>query len=163
MSNEQIGSLVLKMWGETPLCTWQSDVLDEAADRLLGVNMTPEEAEKAYDEAVPVELSQERLDAIYQSVLDRIGQPCEPEPEDRVRELEAKLASAEAALRLAWDDLSEWRQFANYNVKGLLCGDQMPLPDPPQRPTVYGLEQTEVVLSLVTEAIAAIAKAEPTP
>jgi hypothetical protein len=80
----------------------------------------------------------------------------------RIAELEAArsllldtLEETSKTLGVAWLDLCHWRQFARYNVRGALCGEVVPLPDP-QRPTEAGLKQTEEVIAHIQQMLKAI-------
>jgi hypothetical protein len=92
---------------------------------------------------------------------------CERHP---VRKAEAErdranflLRNAESVLQLCWRDLGEWVQFGRYNAEGIIPGSGEgkrpgPLPDPPQRPTVAGVNHTDQNITVVEEALGWIRK-----
>lgn len=85
------------------------------------------------------------------------GEATMPDHMDDVPTVHEKLATAKAALDVAWQDLCDWRQFGRLNAMGMFCGTKVPLPDPPQRPTVAGVEATERAIEVIENALAMIA------
>lgn len=73
-------------------------------------------------------------------------------------ELIAALKAAESALLICHRDLVEWRQFARFNAAGILCGEQVGIPEIPQRPTIAGMNVTNQNIGMVEEVLTSIRK-----
>ncbi len=84
------------------------------------------------------------------------------EVRDAIQRLTRVLGSARITLMACWKDLSQWRQFAAYNASGILCGEKVELPDPPQRPNEAGVNYTEQTIVTIEETLQRI-KAALTP
>jgi hypothetical protein len=71
----------------------------------------------------------------------------------RIGRLERLLKNCEYVFQVCWRDLKEWHQFGNYNLRGELNGDRLPIPDPPQRPTEAGVNYTDQNIAVVEEML----------
>jgi hypothetical protein len=93
LSNEQIGALLLQLNSQKPILTYEYDLLDDAAERLFGARMTPEELDSELDKAEPMEID---VDKIMESVREQIKNPVHIDEEDR---LKAKILKVMVHLR----------------------------------------------------------------